>query len=888
MDNLTTTLLVKDKRFNRSIKKAMKLMKKIDKQTAKVTKNFEKMLKPLSNTSKVSKGFSAISKQVEALNKAASASDFAGFQKALTEAGISFGALSTEGAAAQQIIQQLTQSYLLLSKVMSNELAIDSSAFAALNKESQLLVQSFINVNKAVTGLKNELAIDSSSIAELNQLGSRLTSEFSVMSQSLQSFGIALSVNAAAIESFKGTFTGSSAAINGSLGQMIQMSVQVGNALTEMAEQPQTPVEKTKNSFENLQSALTTFFDPISEASSLGDTFDGMKEKVSDLESAFGAFDLSNIKEHFTNFSNVAGPKLDTVCGYFDKFAETSKSATKKAGEVFNGFGQSFSNIPDKIISVFSAVDSGVGGFADDVARTIGNLAPRTVETMLGMRNGVNSALSGLGTGAGAAVDFFGNISEGLSNASQNVPLLAKAFGGIGNGIKQSTSVGATAMNTMVQGLTSVMGFALKALGPAAILGVALAGFGMLNSQFGEQINGMLTTAIEQGPGIITGFITGIISKLPDLMASGAQLVAKLAEAISVNLPVIIQGAVQLLQALVQGVMDNMDTLLQSGIMIVEALAMSLLEAAPQLLLTGLDLLLSLVNGIIENKDRIIEAVKNIITTFTENITNNLPEIIDKGIEILTKLAEGIISILPELIPVALNAITTFVNGLSENLPKLLDAAIEIVGKLCDGLIKNLPEILSAGVELILALVNAILTNLPKIVSAGGQIIMEIVSTLVKSVPDLMQAGRDLIQGLIDGIVGMAKNIWKEITNIGEGIMDMLTGFFGIHSPSRKMRDEIGKMLPEGIAVGIESRAYVADQAMEDLASRIMLPVLDTGEARIQALQEYSVQSNRKETSEAVKQPATFNIKLGNQQFQAFVSDISEAMGRDSEINLAF
>ncbi|MCX4168588.1 hypothetical protein ACQUEP_05585 [Enterococcus casseliflavus] len=36
------------------------------------------------------------------------------------------------------------------------------------------------------------------------------------------------------------------------------------------------------------------------------------------------------------------------------------------------------------------------------------------------------------------------------------------------------------------------------------------------------------------------------------------------------------------------------------------------------------------------------------------------------------------------------------------------------------------------------------------------------------------------------------------------------------------------------------------------------------------------------------KQSATFNIRLGNQQFSAFVDDISQARGQDSEINLAF
>lgn len=104
------------------------------------------------------------------------------------------------------------------------------------------------------------------------------------------------------------------------------------------------------------------------------------------------------------------------------------------------------------------------------------------------------------------------------------------------------------------------------------------------------------------------------------------------------------------------------------------------------------------------------------------------------------------------------------------------------------------------------------------------------------------------------------------------------------------MRDKIGAMLPAGLAIGIERNAHIVDQPMDDLASKVVLPSLDSLDQQVDTVQKLAVYSNSTstQTQQTEKQPATFNIRLGNQQFKAFVEDISEAMGQDSAINLAF
>ncbi|MEI5994768.1 phage tail protein [Candidatus Enterococcus mansonii] len=637
-----------------------------------------------------------------------------------------------------------------------------------------------------------------------------------------------------------------------------------------------------------LETQINQLFSSVSDSSDVKTAFNGVKDSFKELETILGNFGLPPIESMFTNFGSQATSQLGRAGDAFNLLGKKTQGLSGIVSTSFSKMQSPFKDLPMKMLDPFISLDSKVTGFTKNLSKTVTSLAPQMAYGMLSLEIGVEKAMDKMGSGALNVAGFFENISLGSKKLAGEVPLITKAFGGIGQGIQKSAGVGTTAMTTMIQGLTSVFGVALKALGPAAILGVALVGLGLMNSQFGDQLGGMITTAIEKGPEVIKGFVNGIISKLPDLMTSGTQLIVGFAEAIAVNLPVIMQSAVDLINALVQGVIESLPTLIPAALMLIESLATSLLSAAPQLLLTGLDLLIALVDGILANKDQIISTVTKIIESFTTNITNNLPLIIGKGIEILTKLAEGIASVLPALIPVALQAITTLVRTLSENLPKLLDAAVEIVGKLCEGLLANLPQILAAAVELILAIVRGIGESIPKVIAAGAKIMVKLLETVIKAVPDLKDAGMNLIQGLIDGIGSMAKAALDAVMDIGKSIGDTFKGLFKIHSPSRWMRDEIGAMLPAGLAIGIERNAHVVDKPMDNLASQIMLPSLDTLDQHLKTVKDVSVQYSSKQIMPQTKQPATFNIKLGNQQFKAFVSDISEAMGQDSAINLAF
>ena len=86
----------------------------------------------------------------------------------------------------------------------------------------------------------------------------------------------------------------------------------------------------------------------------------------------------------------------------------------------------------------------------------------------------------------------------------------------------------------------------------------------------------------------------------------------------------------------------------------------------------------------------------------------------------------------------------------------------------------------------------------------------------------IKQIGKDLVTGLWNGITNKFSWLTSKIKGFASSVTNKLKSFFGIKSPSRVMRDEVGKHLAEGIAVGITANSEVAESAAEKLGKNIL------------------------------------------------------------------
>ena len=86
----------------------------------------------------------------------------------------------------------------------------------------------------------------------------------------------------------------------------------------------------------------------------------------------------------------------------------------------------------------------------------------------------------------------------------------------------------------------------------------------------------------------------------------------------------------------------------------------------------------------------------------------------------------------------------------------------------------------------------------------------------------LISVGKDLVKGLWNGISDMTGWVIGKIQGFGESVLGGIKSFFGIKSPSRVFRDEVGAMLAEGMAAGIEENASSPLKAMQQLSGDLL------------------------------------------------------------------
>lgn len=97
-----------------------------------------------------------------------------------------------------------------------------------------------------------------------------------------------------------------------------------------------------------------------------------------------------------------------------------------------------------------------------------------------------------------------------------------------------------------------------------------------------------------------------------------------------------------------------------------------------------------------------------------------------------------------------------------------------------------------------------------KAVQAASQFVSNIVSGLSGLAGRVMSVGSDIVHGIWSGISGAAGWLMNQISGFADNVVSGIKGFFGIHSPSTVMRDQVGKYLAEGVAVGWEKNDPMA------------------------------------------------------------------------------
>lgn len=229
--------------------------------------------------------------------------------------------------------------------------------------------------------------------------------------------------------------------------------------------------------------------------------------------------------------------------------------------------------------------------------------------------------------------------------------------------------------------------------------------------------------------------------------------------------------------------------------------------------------------------------VSKLFSFLNQFISERLPEMITHGLSAAANFVIGVVQSVPNLIASASELITNFCSGMSGNFGAILETAKNTVITLVTGIINNIPSIIESAVNLLTSFIKGISNHLPDIVLTGIKIIAQLAVGIIKQVPNLiaqipniikslLKAFSSIMSGIKDIGVNLVKGLWNGIKSVkdwiinkvkgfGKAILDGIKNFFGIHSPSTVMGDQVGVFMAEGIGVGFADGMRYVQKEME-------------------------------------------------------------------------
>ena len=276
---------------------------------------------------------------------------------------------------------------------------------------------------------------------------------------------------------------------------------------------------------------------------------------------------------------------------------------------------------------------------------------------------------------------------------------------------------------------------------------------------------------------------------------------------------------------------------LASGDLDISALVSNLIESVITVGKNVIPRVGVLIEGI---KTAIVEAIPQIKETAFNLLTEYGPQVIEKGGELLSNLSNGFVEKIPELASAIGDFMSNFLSFLAEHLPTVIEKGAELLGSLATGIINAIPAFVEKLPQIILSFTEFIKNNFPQIVESGVKLVGQLIVGIGNAIPDLVaslpsliaaivqgvgnlmagviKAGEDIVKGLWQGISNQTAWICNKIKGFCKNALEEIKDFFGIASPSRVMRDEVGVMIGEGMAEGIKNSIKTVKKSADTLS----------------------------------------------------------------------
>lgn len=198
------------------------------------------------------------------------------------------------------------------------------------------------------------------------------------------------------------------------------------------------------------------------------------------------------------------------------------------------------------------------------------------------------------------------------------------------------------------------------------------------------------------------------------------------------------------------------------------------------------------VTGAFQQIQQVAQVVIDAIVNF---FTVTVPNAIGVVIGFFQNLWNSIVSVFNGALSTVSGFVSSVVSFFTVSVPNAVSNMLSAAGRIPGQIASFLGNALSSAASFVGSFASSA-------IQAASQFVSNIVSGLSGLAGRVMSVGSDIVHGIWSGISGAAGWLMNQISGFANNIVSGIKGLFGIASPSKVMRDEVGKYLAEGVAVG--------------------------------------------------------------------------------------
>lgn len=592
---------------------------------------------------------------------------------------------------------------------------------------------------------------------------------------------------------------------------------------------------------------------------------------------------------------------IDSIMANSDEFAQ---AGTKVIVALVNSVLELSGSLWSCGITLFAKILEGIGDNSREIGFTIGTVIAQLVKAIIdnlptilqagkeiitGLITGI---LDGMNGELPEVVAFITKLFNGLTGEMvgiiATVVAVVKVISTIGSGLTSLISVVTTGISTITAfgtkisslvslcttGIAKVASFG-STIGSvlSSIVSVASSVFSTIVSTVSSVITTIGSVFTQIVSFIITTFST-VVSYVSSAISSIANFFATFGTTIA-GVGAVIAGAVL--------AVTNFISMFQEGFDVIKSILMGVgiaIAAVGAILLGVPATVAAVVAGIIfvvanlvivikEHWDSIVAffqaipekigEVCNAIGTFFQNLAYEIGVVLGNIVDSVVQWVADLVSNIATMITTIISAITTFLATLVAKITEGLASALAKIREWGQNAISwvstTIPTIISSIVSYFSTLASKIWDCLVAVVTkvtqwgenlkqkgieAANSLVNSIVSIASTIPAKFIEIGANIVSGIWQGIQNAKTAFLSNVGSFFSGIIDSAKSVLGIHSPSKKMGDEVGEWIPPGVGEGMEDAMpelyKQAEDEMEELANRMQGVVdVETGNITVKS-----------------------------------------------------